>query len=575
MGIDVRDFPDTVQEYFESINSMVVFQEAFKGGPNNPFINDLRKVWREELERQIIENETPTISSGYTEMFGAHLSQLIIIYSDLYCLIVAEEKDKNKYIRKIERNSNNLKSVVEININNIYYPEYYKTQVNSIQQFVNSIGVTWSTSPICGFYSASIEKLSELTRNGDRNKLLETVHDGPRVSRIVDWSLVHFINRDFLCASKRLIHLTPKVKTRVQKYGVSLEFQVFNIDGFEYIIERDETGPGRFMVANFEYIDKWLKRYAFLLNEQKLIAEDDNTIFIKIMHEASNLDSTFIKPIARHLQDIIINIHSFHRPPFDPTTFKILGNLEVLALIKENLIGWWEYDIYDKYIDSWNGFWLDLRTALNKMNISEFIKFKDILVSEISRYNIESASNGFYLGNNPWGIDLLEMPSKIDSFCTNDINQKISLEMLKVKQIRKSDLPTKTPFDEELATLRKSENKFNKGIPMNIVVNHFLVLTQKKGRDNNPILSEENFLQFIKLGFLDQPDIKPQKFNCESSQKGRIIKLFYGFYDIAVSDYRLLNKTDPFIDLILKCFTNWDRSSIKAFFKRNKVKGVL
>ncbi|MEQ8419603.1 MAG: hypothetical protein RIB64_06310 [Arenibacter algicola] len=438
MGIDVRDFPDTVQEYFESINSMVVFQEAFKGGPNNPFINDLRKVWREELERQIIENETPTISSGYTEMFGAHLSQLIIIYSDLYCLIVAEEKDKNKYIRKIERNSNNLKSVVEININNIYYPEYYKTQVNSIQQFVNSIGVTWSTSPICGFYSASIEKLSELTRNGDRNKLLETVHDGPRVSRIVDWSLVHFINRDFLCASKRLIHLIPKVKTRVQKYGVSLEFQVFNIDGFEYIIERDETGPGRFMVANFEYIDKWLKRYAFLLNEQKLIAEDDNTIFIKIMHEASNLDSTFIKPIARHLQDIIINIHSFHRPPFDPTTFKILGNLEVLALIKENLIGWWEYDIYDKYIDSWNGFWLDLRTALNKMNISEFIKFKDILVSEISRYNIESASNGFYLGNNPWGIDLLEMPGKIDSFCLSDVNQKISLEMLKVNQIDNS-----------------------------------------------------------------------------------------------------------------------------------------
>jgi len=127
--------------------------------------------------------------------------------------------------------------------------------------------------------------------------------------------------------------------------------------------------------------------------------------------------------------------------------------------------------------------------------------------------------------------------------------------------------------DDELEKIRNSENKFWKGIPMAVVINHFSPLTQILNSNDALYLSNEQFVAFLKRGFLDDQLQGKQKLNVGTIDKGFVISLFYDFYNLAVAEYGHLARTAPFVNMFLNCFdNNWKESSVKSYFKGKKTK---
>ena len=134
-----------------------------------------------------------------------------------------------------------------------------------------------------------------------------------------------------------------------------------------------------------------------------------------------------------------------------------------------------------------------------------------------------------------------------------------------------SDLDMK----RELQQIRNSENQFWRGLSMEFVINHFSVFTSKKSRNENVFLTNEQFISFLKRGFLKDTTQPVQKINCSSREKGMIIKTFYQFYDVAVGQYACPHTKVHFISLFTDCFNNWDPSTVKDFFRQGKVNKQL
>jgi hypothetical protein len=126
--------------------------------------------------------------------------------------------------------------------------------------------------------------------------------------------------------------------------------------------------------------------------------------------------------------------------------------------------------------------------------------------------------------------------------------------------------------EESLLCIKNSENKFWKGIPMAVVINHFKLLTERNSKNGEPFLTNEQFISFLKKGFLKDDSQPKQKINYSPREKGLIIKRFYDFYVLAVSEYSHPQKTINFITLFTDCFDNWEQKTIKPFFKPNKTK---
>lgn len=134
-----------------------------------------------------------------------------------------------------------------------------------------------------------------------------------------------------------------------------------------------------------------------------------------------------------------------------------------------------------------------------------------------------------------------------------------------------SDLDMK----RELQQIRNSENQFWRGLSMEFIINHFSVFTSKKSRNENVFLTNEQFISFLKRGFLKDTTQPVQKINCSSREKGMIIKTFYQFYDVAVGQYACPHTKVHFISLFTDCFNNWDPSTVKDFFRPGKVNKQL
>jgi hypothetical protein len=132
----------------------------------------------------------------------------------------------------------------------------------------------------------------------------------------------------------------------------------------------------------------------------------------------------------------------------------------------------------------------------------------------------------------------------------------------------------KPDSEKELKEIRVLENKFWKGLPMDQVVNHFEVLTKRKSSNGKVFLTPEQLVSFLKKGFLDDTSQPKQKINCSRGEKGLIIKRFYEFFDLAVSQHGYPSKKAKFIQLFIDCFNNWDPNTIATFFKRNKTKEI-
>jgi len=136
----------------------------------------------------------------------------------------------------------------------------------------------------------------------------------------------------------------------------------------------------------------------------------------------------------------------------------------------------------------------------------------------------------------------------------------------------KPDQPTVSNYVNELAQIAEAENKFKKGVPMQAVVDHFKIMTTKKNKNGTHYLTPDQFVSFLKRGFLKDHSQPQQKVNCAAGEKGFVIKRFYEFFDLAVSHYGYPNKKHEFIDLFTDCFNNWDPNTIKPFFGPDKVK---
>jgi hypothetical protein len=127
-------------------------------------------------------------------------------------------------------------------------------------------------------------------------------------------------------------------------------------------------------------------------------------------------------------------------------------------------------------------------------------------------------------------------------------------------------------FELELLEINKLENKFWKGIPMDVVVKHFIVLNKQKSKNGDNFLSKKQFISFLKKGFLNDTSQSIQKINCANGEKGIIIKRFYDFFDLAVASFSHKQEKGPFIHLFTSCFDNWEEKTIFHLFKPGKTK---
>jgi len=132
------------------------------------------------------------------------------------------------------------------------------------------------------------------------------------------------------------------------------------------------------------------------------------------------------------------------------------------------------------------------------------------------------------------------------------------------------DKTVNSNYENEISYIKNSDNLFWRGLPMELVVNHFDVMTTKNSSNGKPFLTKIQLISFLKKGFLNETNEPIQKINCVSGEKGFIIKRFYELYDIAVGQYHHPAKKKNFIKLFVDCFDNWEGKTIPNFFKSNK-----
>jgi hypothetical protein len=126
-------------------------------------------------------------------------------------------------------------------------------------------------------------------------------------------------------------------------------------------------------------------------------------------------------------------------------------------------------------------------------------------------------------------------------------------------------------IQSELIEIMNSENKYWKGLPMAFVVDHFKVMTTTKSINGATFLTERQFINFLRKGFLNESLLPKQHLNFAHGEKGFIIKRFYEFYDESITQYSSVQPQEKIISLFYDCFDNWNLYTIKEFFKRNKV----
>lgn len=127
-------------------------------------------------------------------------------------------------------------------------------------------------------------------------------------------------------------------------------------------------------------------------------------------------------------------------------------------------------------------------------------------------------------------------------------------------------------LEKTLTEIALSENKFWKGIPMRKVVEHFEIMTKRKNKNGVSFLTLDQYIIFLKKGFLNEINLPVQKINCINGEKGFVISRFYEFYVLASSSYKHPSKKEKFIKLFTDCFDNWEPKTIESFFKPDKTK---
>jgi hypothetical protein len=178
---------------------------------------------------------------------------------------------------------------------------------------------------------------------------------------------------------------------------------------------------------------------------------------------------------------------------------------------------------------------------------------------------------------------LIESENKrFNSFADKNSNYQGAIKVIQIikNTLEQEPEPKQQPeankktadYEEILSLIKKKENKFWKGLPMEVVIKHFEVMTTTMNKNGEPYLSKKQFISFLKRGFLNIKAEPIQKVNCLSGEKGFVIKRFYEFFALAAGEYKHPNKTERFISLFINCFDNWESDSVKPFFKAHIAK---
>ncbi|MBL0102601.1 MAG: hypothetical protein IPP51_01790 [Bacteroidetes bacterium] len=123
----------------------------------------------------------------------------------------------------------------------------------------------------------------------------------------------------------------------------------------------------------------------------------------------------------------------------------------------------------------------------------------------------------------------------------------------------------------KLQEIKAMENQFRKGIPMEVVIEHFKILTEKNSRNGKPFLTTEQLIHFLQRGFLKDKSAPKPKVNLSNTEKGFFISRFYTFYELAVTQYSDPNKKRTISALYQKTLAI-DGAKIRSFTTSNRTR---
>jgi len=119
------------------------------------------------------------------------------------------------------------------------------------------------------------------------------------------------------------------------------------------------------------------------------------------------------------------------------------------------------------------------------------------------------------------GIDITPIPES-EKKKTQETSREIADTNIQIKMKEGGN----KGFDAILSDISNSENLFWKGIPMEMVIEHFKVLLKSENKYGIPFLTTEQFISFLKRGFLNNKSEPKQKINFYPLKKVLVIKRF-------------------------------------------------
>jgi len=277
--------------------------------------------------------------------------------------------------------------------------------------------------------------------------------------------------------------------------------------------------------------------------------------------------------IQTNIIHLIDELHAKTKDKSDPN-YNFYGQLHLWVIfrfcVKDNfklMRGW-----LDHRINTGKDIRLLTNASNSQVTLNEFLVDNgNLKIEELQSIFLDAERNDLIIGKFKKSTKLFK--NSIKKLKNNNKGLKTN----PTKGLEQASIPEKEQSKNEKVTselekIKSSENQFLKGISMEKVIEHFEVLTKKRSRNGNVFLTSEQFISYLKRGFLNDKTQPKQKINYSNTEKGFVILRFYEFYDLAVSQYKYPAKTAKFIELIVDCFDNWDKKTIISFFKSGKTK---
>ncbi len=147
----------------------------------------------------------------------------------------------------------------------------------------------------------------------------------------------------------------------------------------------------------------------------------------------------------------------------------------------------------------------------------------------------------------------------------NKVAQTITSQINKLATLNQFNIPSPS-YKGELERISQAENKHEKNISMEWVVNNFLPMTLRISKNKKPYLSEKQLVNVLKIAFLNESGNKVT-LNFYSANEARIVHLYFRNYyekmkDIGKYDFKLKD----LYEIYSKCIK--PNGSLKKFTER-------